>query len=141
MVSRPACYHRRMENQEKQEKQWDKDWTQEEEERARQFAQSVVDRSLALPTTLFLESVRPLHFIGGQFLHFMAPISGLVVNRWDLDALGNFLEHRGAVPFVIDEIQRLEKQRDAEKRQRRRDKRDKDKKDKAAGADPQRKTR
>jgi hypothetical protein len=44
-------------------------------------------------------------------MHFVAPISGLVVGRWDLDRVGNFLEHRGAVPFVIEEIQRLEKQR------------------------------
>jgi len=99
------------------EKEWNKEWTEEEETRARKFAQSVVDRSMALPAVLLLESVQPLHFIGGQFLHFMAPISGLVMSRWDLDRLGNFLEHRGALPFVIDEIQRLEAEREAEKRQ------------------------
>jgi len=87
------------------------DWSKDDEEQAKKLAQKVVDRGMALPAILFLESVRPLHFIGSQFVHFMAPISGLVVGRWDLDRLGNFLEHRGAVPFVIEEIQQREKQR------------------------------
>jgi hypothetical protein len=87
------------------------EWTPEEEEQARRFAAAVVERRMALPTILFLESIRPLHFIGGQFLHFLAPIGGVVSNRWDLDRLGNVLEHRGAISFIVEEIQRLEKQR------------------------------
>lgn len=95
-------------------------WSPEDEEKAKQLAQKVVDRRMALPAILFLESVRPLHFIGGQFLHFMAPISGLVVGKWDLDRVGDFLEHRGAVPFVIEEIQRRDKVRSDEEQARKR---------------------
>ena len=94
------------------------EWSPEDEEQAKQLAQKIVDRGMALPAVLFLESVRPLHFIGGQFMHFMAPISGLVVGKWDLDRVGNFLEHRGAVPFVIEEIQRCEKQRSEQEKAR-----------------------
>ena len=95
-------------------------WSSEDEEKAKSFAQKVVDRRMALPTILFLESLRPLHFIGGQFIHFVAPISGLVVSHWDLDRLGNFLEHRGAVPFVIEEIQRRDEKRLQEDKVRKR---------------------
>ena len=132
MVSRQACYHRGM------DKEWTKEWTEEEEAREQKFAQSVVDRSIALPTILILESLRQLHFIGGQFLHFMAPISGLVISRWDLDQLCSFLEHRNALPFVIDEIQRLEKEREAKKRQ---EKVAPPRPEKAASSDTERKTR
>jgi hypothetical protein len=90
------------------------EWTPEEEAQARRFAAAVVERGMALPMVLFLESIRPLHFVGGQFLHFLAPIGNVVVNRWDLDRLGNFLEHRGAVSFVVEEIQQLDQQRRAE---------------------------
>ena len=94
------------------------DWSPEDEEKAKQLAQKIVDRGMALPAILFLESVRPLHFIGGQFMHFMAPISGVVVGKWDLDRVGDFLEHRGAVPFVIEEIQRRDKQRSEQEKAR-----------------------
>jgi hypothetical protein len=65
-----------------------------------------------MPATLFLESGRPLHFVGGNVLHFLSPMAGLIVPRWELDRLGSFLEKRDAVPYLIDVIERLERERE-----------------------------
>jgi hypothetical protein len=92
------------------------DWKPEEQELVQRLARRIVDRGMALPATLFLESVRPLHFVGGNALHFLAPMAGLVVPRWELDRLGSFLEQRDAVPYLIDTIERLERERDAASR-------------------------
>jgi len=107
------------------------DWTPEEQELVRRFARGIVDRGMAMPATLFLESVRPLHFVGGNFLHFLSPMAGLIVPRWELDQLGTLLENREAVPYLVEVIERLENEREAAARAAKRARR-------AAGQVPQR---
>ncbi|MGM9999016.1 MAG: hypothetical protein ACI38Q_06445 [Candidatus Bruticola sp.] len=44
----------------------------------KQLAQSIVSIHLGVPALWFLESCRPLHFIGSQALVFLSPAAGLL---------------------------------------------------------------
>ena len=93
-------------------------WDIPEEELSREdmavierFAEGVVDRRLATPVVLFLESVRPLNFVGSQLLYFLSPLIGWFVPRWELEAFGRVLEKRKAIGRILDEIEAREKER------------------------------
>ncbi len=69
---------------------------------------------LETPAILSLESMRPLAFVGSQFMHVMSPAVGMLVPHGEWDQLASLLEDRRGVEYVI---RRLETQAE-EKRQR-----------------------
>ncbi len=96
-------------------------FSEEEIALARRYAAAIVDRRMAMPATLFLEGVRPLNFIGSQFLHFFNPLLGAVFNYRELEAFALFLEKRESIDLVLREIETLEEARlDREREERRR---------------------
>ena len=63
-----------------------------------ELADAIVRRHLATPALFFLESMRPLSFVGSQMMIFLRPMISLVwttPHRWD--QLQRVLEERGAV--------------------------------------------
>ena len=98
-------------------------FTDEERALSRKFARAVVDRRMAMPAVLFLEGMRPMNYVGSQFLHFFNPMLGVVFSYRDLEAFALFLEKRESLEIVIQDIEALEKEREekesAEKKQRR----------------------
>lgn len=76
------------------------------------LCREVVSRELTTPALLFLESVRPLHFVTAQLLQFFAPLlSGFGDSRVACNELTAFLEHRGAVDYLCRQIEELDRQR------------------------------
>ena len=70
------------------------------------FAQEVVDRRLTAPAILFLESMKPLSFIGSQIMVMANPFVQLLFNSkvyWEITVL---LENRDNVEYLIREIER-----------------------------------
>jgi len=70
------------------------------------FAQEVVDRGLAVPAIMFLETMKPLSFIGSQFMVMANPIVQVIFNSklyWEITVL---LEDRANVENLIQEIER-----------------------------------
>ena len=62
------------------------------------LAAAIVRRHLATPALFFLESMRPLSFVGSQMMVFLRPMIAVVWNdpqRWD--QLQRVLEVRGSV--------------------------------------------
>ena len=55
---------------------------------------TVVERGMATPAILFLESVGPMNFLGSQALHFFTPILEVVFTQRDVERVALLLERR-----------------------------------------------
>lgn len=82
--------------------------TSEEETAVDRVARFVVRFGLTVPAVLWLESMRPLSFIGSQSMLLLSPSIGafLPVNQWD--ALASLLEEREGIEVLIARIEALD---------------------------------
>ncbi|HID10408.1 MAG TPA: hypothetical protein EYP17_03800 [Candidatus Latescibacteria bacterium] len=70
-------------------------------------ARAVVKRGLATPALLFLESVRPLNFIGSQAMRFLEPAVRSVFSAEDYGRFTRVLERREGLDALIGHIEKL----------------------------------
>ena len=68
----------------------------------------IVRRRMTTPSLGFLESSRPLNFLGAQVLHFFAPFVEAFTDREGHRHFAAFLEQRGAVEYLCRRIESLE---------------------------------
>jgi hypothetical protein len=73
------------------------------------LARAVVQRGMATPAVLFLESMIPLSYIGSQVMHFLRPFMTFVFSQEEYDRLSHLLERRATLERLIEAIKRLEK--------------------------------
>lgn len=69
----------------------------------------VIRRRMTTPATIFLESVRPMTYLGSQAMHFFGPFMTVLIEPASYRAFSSFLERRGAVDYLLlrmDEIDR-----------------------------------
>lgn len=69
------------------------------------IAAVVVDRRMAGPALLFLESAGPLNFLSSQALHFLTPILDLACEAREIEQAARLLERRDAIPRLIELIE------------------------------------
>ncbi len=69
------------------------------------IAEAVVARELTAPAVLFLESMKPLSFLGGQFMAFLSPFIHMVVDATEYDRIAEAIERRENVEFLIQRIE------------------------------------
>ena len=65
------------------------------------IADVIVDRRMAAPATIFLESMGPMNFLGGQALHFLIPILDCAFNTKEVEQVARLLERRDTVTRLI----------------------------------------
>jgi hypothetical protein len=80
------------------------------------IAQKVVDYRLSPVAIIFLESSKPLSFLGNQFLIFMQPFYRALFSFREYEEIAAMLEDRSNIEALICEIERLEEERDEAKR-------------------------
>jgi len=68
-------------------------------------ARKIVARGLTVPAIVFLESAKPLSFVGGQFLSFMDPIVNIFIEIPGFSRLASALEERENVELLISIIE------------------------------------
>jgi len=68
----------------------------------------VVRRRMTAPALLFLESCRPLNFVGGQALQFFAPLLSAITYGENPTRFAAFLERRGSIEYLCRRIQELD---------------------------------
>ncbi len=71
----------------------------------RKLADYVVKRNMSMPAIMFLESVRPLNFVGSQAMVYFKPIISRFFTSAEYDKLANILEKREVVDLLINEIE------------------------------------
>ena len=81
-----------------------RDLIQEEIALLEKVAVGIVQRGMADPAVLFLESLGPLNFLGSQVLHGLAPFLELVCDPTELERLANILEQRDSIKRLSDLI-------------------------------------
>ncbi len=69
------------------------------------LSRQVVKRGMTVPAILFLESVKPLNYIGSQTMVFFEPIIQTVFNFKDYDTLRLALERRETIELLIQKIE------------------------------------
>ncbi|UCC10925.1 MAG: hypothetical protein JSW02_06015 [candidate division WOR-3 bacterium] len=72
------------------------------------IAQKVVDMRLSPVAIVFLESSKPLSFIGNQFMIFMQPFYRAFFSYREYEEVAAMLEERKNIETLICEIERLE---------------------------------
>jgi len=80
------------------------DLIQEEIALLEKVAVGIVQRGMADPVVLFLESLGPLNFLGSQVLHGLAPFLELVCDPTELERLAYILERRDSIERLSDLI-------------------------------------
>ena len=71
-----------------------------------ELADAIIRRRLGTPALFFLESMRPLGFVGSQMMVFLRPIVALVwadPKRWD--QVARMLEVRGSIELLAQRIE------------------------------------
>ena len=68
-------------------------------------AKKVVDKSMTVPAIVFLESVKPLNYVGSQAMVFFEPIVQSLFNLKDYDAFRSALEKRQSIEIMIQKIE------------------------------------
>ncbi|HUV30777.1 MAG TPA: hypothetical protein VMY05_06805 [Acidobacteriota bacterium] len=78
-----------------------------EEEQAvlEKLARKTIEKGMTVPAILFLESVKPLNFIGSQILIFFEPIVQTIFNFKDYNTFRSALEKRESIEFLITRIE------------------------------------
>jgi hypothetical protein len=79
--------------------------SQEDAALLEKIAAVVVDRRMAGPALLFLESAGPMNFLSSQALHFLTPILDLACEAREIEQAARLLERRDAIPRLIDLIE------------------------------------
>jgi len=69
--------------------------TPQQEEILTKIAQKVVHWKMSVPAILFLESVKPLNYIGSQMMAFFEPFVQTLFSWKDYDEFRRMMEERG----------------------------------------------
>ena len=70
----------------------------------------IVRFKLTIPAILTLESMRPLGFVGSQFMHVLSPSIGAFLSPHTWDEMAKLLEEREGIDYVISRIETLDAQ-------------------------------
>jgi hypothetical protein len=71
-------------------------------------AKKTVEKGMTVPAILFLETVKPLNFIGSQVLVFFEPVVQSIFNFHDYDTLRSALEKRYSIEILLQRIEALD---------------------------------
>ena len=80
------------------------------------IARRIVRLELAPVAVLFIESFRPLNFVGSQLLRFLAPFVHAFGRFPDYESLAQLLEDRDSIDRLLEAIEREEEARESRKR-------------------------
>ncbi|OGC96324.1 MAG: hypothetical protein A2W25_08370 [candidate division Zixibacteria bacterium RBG_16_53_22] len=94
--------------------------TPEEQELMRKLAQKVVDWQMTVPAILFLESTKPLSYIGTQVMVFFEPFVSAIFDVKDYNLFRQMMENRDNVERLLQKIEELDAiQQEKEREQKR----------------------
>ena len=81
------------------------DITHEQQQAVARLVRIIQKFGLTTPAILFLESMRPLSFVGSQFMHVMSPAVATLLPVAEWDHLARLLEDRRGLEYIIAKIE------------------------------------
>lgn len=86
----------------------EKGLTPEQQEILDKIAKKVVLWKMSVPAILFLESVKPLNYIGSQMLVFFEPFVQTLFSWKDYDEFRKMMEERGNIERLLQTIEKFD---------------------------------
>jgi hypothetical protein len=83
----------------------DAEFSSAEQALLERIAQLLVRRGMSAPALLFLESLGPLNFLGGQVIHGLKPFLDMACDPAEIERLAVILERRDSIDRLITLIQ------------------------------------
>ena len=77
---------------------------------------TILERGMAQPAGIFLESWRPLGVLTGQGMQALSPFAGILLDQNAWKEVANYLDKRGAILWMLQRMDELETQREAKLR-------------------------
>lgn len=90
--------------------------TPQQEEILDKIAKKVVHWKMSVPAILFLESVKPLNYIGSQMMAFFEPFVQTLFSWKDYEEFRKMMEERGTLELLLLRIEEFEAE--AEKKEK-----------------------
>ena len=90
--------------------------TPQQEEILTKIARKVVLWKMSVPVVLFLESVKPLNYIGSQMMAFFEPFVQTLFSWKDYDEIRRMMEERGTVERLLRRIEELDSETQAKEK-------------------------
>lgn len=97
-----------------------KELTPQQEEILTKIAQKVVHWKMAVPAILFLESMKPLNYIGSQMMVFFEPFVQTLFSWKDYDELRKMMEERETVERLLQKIEQIDAEAFAQEKESKR---------------------
>jgi hypothetical protein len=97
--------------------------TEREAEIMRKIAAKVVEWKMTVPAIVFLESVKPLNYIGAQAMVFFEPFVQALFNIAEYDTFREMMERRENVERLLQKIEELDAEALAREKAARRERR------------------
>jgi hypothetical protein len=85
-----------------------KELTPQQEEILLKIARKVIYWKMAVPAILFLESMKPLNYIGSQMMAFFEPFVQTLFSWKDYDEFRKMMEERETVERLLQKIEQLD---------------------------------
>lgn len=82
--------------------------TARQKELVERVCDEIVRRRMVTPALVTLETGRPLNFVVSQIVHFFEPIAASLFDSSDIRQFANFLEQRGSVDFLVQQLEERE---------------------------------
>lgn len=82
------------------------DLSDEDKQLIERLAKGIVTRGLAVPSVMFLESIKPLNFIGSQVMVFFRPIVAAIFPTSLYDRFEKLLEKRQSIEWLLISIEK-----------------------------------
>lgn len=76
---------------------------------AEKVCHEVVRRKLTPAAVVFLETARPLNYLGAQTMQFFAPMLTVLVEPDSYQAFATFLERRDAIDWLLTKLEELDR--------------------------------
>lgn len=89
----------------------------EQEEIMDRLARKIVEWRMTAPAIMFLESAKPLSFLGNQALIFFQPIIQSIFNFKSYDEITGILEDRENLEYLLKKVEELEAENDTRLRE------------------------
>jgi hypothetical protein len=90
--------------------------TPQQEEILDKIAKKVIYWKMSVPAILFLESVKPLNYIGSQMMAFFEPFVQTLFSWKDYEEFRKMMEERGTIELLLLRIEKFEAE--AEKKEK-----------------------
>lgn len=85
-----------------------KELTPQQEEILLKIARKVIHWKMSVPAILFLESVKPLNYVGSQMMAFFEPFVQTLFSWKDYDEFRKMMEERETIERLLQKIEQLD---------------------------------